>query len=137
MARLTKNFEGDSQFVPESVHLSDKDLDDLENKLCSRRQHILSLIQKLSMKSGIDADDVHDFNFHATEYVFWSHFIFCDTLDITDSSMKDEIMDQTIAMSYLTSAIQYVPESKDALSHFISLFTDRFDLEDRALKSYH
>lgn len=136
MARLNKTTEtGESfAFLSKSVNMNENnDLNKIRLEITTRRQPLLLMIKELSSKIIIDAKLVHDLNFHVTEYVFWSHFIFSEKLSITEKNLKNEMMDQTVALSYLTSAIQYVPESKSALSHFISRFTDRFDLEDKAM----
>lgn len=110
------------------------DSQELVQQIQRRREQILLIIAQLAKLDEINKDLVHDLNFHITEYIFWSHFIFCEHLMSPKHALTETLSEHTAAMSYLTSAVQFVPESKAALSHFIKIFTDRFSFEDAALQ---
>ena len=135
MGQLNNSTTSQQAFISNTNQLSDLNIKELSLELKARREGLYQMIADFSSKICIETQAVHDFNFHVTEYVFWSHFIFCESLNIQDSCEFSDIKEQTVAMSYLTSAIQYVPESKEAVSHYIARFTDRFDLEDKILET--
>lgn len=135
MGQLNNSTTSQQAFLSNTSSLGDSDIQELTLELGARREALYKMIGDFSSKICIEAQAVHDFNFQVTEYVFWSHFIFCESLNVQSTSDYEEIKEQTVAMSYLTSAIQYVPDSTDAVNHYISRFTDRFELEDKILES--
>lgn len=138
MTGLNKSIDGrDLSFFSQTGETpQQKEYQALLVKLSIKRQEVLQLINELSLEDKVNAQAVHSLNFSVTEYIFWSHFILCENLQCECTDLKLALQEQSTAMSYLTSAIQFVPESREAISHFISLFTDRFALEDHLLGSF-
>jgi hypothetical protein len=135
MGRLEKNDNLLPRFIPKINHLDEKLVEQSVSKLFEKRSQLFYLIAKLSESSVLKPEDVHDFNFYVTEYIFWSQFMFCDSLKGSCEVVEQKIKEDTLALSYLTSAIQYVPGSKETIGHIVSRLSDRFDLEDHLLQS--
>ena len=134
MGRLERNHHQRTAFIPKDQESKQQLINQATTKLFQKRQGLLALIAKLSSRAAMNPEDVHDFNFFVTEYIFWSQFMFCDSLKGCSPVVEDQIKEDTLALSYLTSAIQYVPGSKETIGHIVHCLSDRFDLEDHLLK---
>lgn len=143
MNSLNKFDQKNSYQLLSQNNLSDNTLENKEHSLLniekilnSRRSKILHIIAQLADLDVMESSLVHDLNFEVTEYIFWSQFILKDELGIENPKILKKLSDHSIAMSYLTSAVQFVPECKSAVSHFIEIFCDRLSYEDLAVQDF-